>query len=243
MKTQNIKKTITKHAVSALLVLTLGGSASAATLSVTALGDPDQAIDLTALGTGDWALYTTTDLEPTESKAGGSGINAVTYTGSDVLGASNSSQSILYSWSDGSPTASNPGATFDADHLSTVNEPDSAVFSTSVLASTTLNTLYVTYGQWNAVSRITVSLSDGSIADQQLDLSTNDHQTVQIDFASDTDAVLNVEIEFLSDEGNTNSQLRFQSLALANAVDPIPEPSTTALLGLGGLALILRRRK
>ncbi len=42
-----------------------------------------------------------------------------------------------------------------------------------------------------------------------------------------------------------NSQLSATEIAAHSAafVRAVPEPSTTALLGLGGLALILRRRK
>jgi len=37
--------------------------------------------------------------------------------------------------------------------------------------------------------------------------------------------------------------LTLDSFSLEGDITPVPEPSTTALLGLGGLALILRRRK
>ncbi len=40
-----------------------------------------------------------------------------------------------------------------------------------------------------------------------------------------------------------NSQLSATEIAAHSAALAVPEPSTTALLGLGGLALILRRRK
>jgi hypothetical protein len=45
------------------------------------------------------------------------------------------------------------------------------------------------------------------------------------------------------DLNNTNSIARFDNFALEGSVAAIPEPSSTALLGLGGLALILRRRR
>ena len=41
--------------------------------------------------------------------------------------------------------------------------------------------------------------------------------------------------------GSTNSHGGFNEIRFGS--DPVPEPTTTALLGLGGLALILRRRK
>jgi hypothetical protein len=43
----------------------------------------------------------------------------------------------------------------------------------------------------------------------------------------------------IATEGSNDSHIYFDKLA----VGAVPEPSTTALLGLGGLALILRRRK
>jgi hypothetical protein len=44
-------------------------------------------------------------------------------------------------------------------------------------------------------------------------------------------------------DGGTFNQGRFAGEIDNISVDAVPEPTTTALLGLGGLALILRRRK
>ena len=46
-----------------------------------------------------------------------------------------------------------------------------------------------------------------------------------------------------SSTGNNNVQKERLGLQLSFDYTPVPEPSSTALLGLGGLALILRRRK
>ena len=40
-----------------------------------------------------------------------------------------------------------------------------------------------------------------------------------------------------------NNAWRYNTVTVEHAFIPVPEPSSTALLGLGGLALILRRRK
>tara|TARA_B110000908_G_C10022646_1_gene343615 strand:+ start:38 stop:703 length:666 start_codon:yes stop_codon:yes gene_type:complete len=49
-------------------------------------------------------------------------------------------------------------------------------------------------------------------------------------------------LRFFSDGGGANSTFNVFDNVLITA-EQIPEPSTTALLGLGGLALIMRRRK
>ncbi len=58
------------------------------------------------------------------------------------------------------------------------------------------------------------------------------------DFTADTEFRLYLATTATSDWG-----FAYDNLQLEGTVTPIPEPTTTALLGLGGLALILRRRK
>ncbi len=45
------------------------------------------------------------------------------------------------------------------------------------------------------------------------------------------------------DSDTLNGNLRINDLVVNGTITAVPEPSTTALIGLGGLALILRRRK
>ena len=72
--------------------------------------------------------------------------------------------------------------------------------------------------------------SDGTIATQ----TTN--YTVQ-----SGDAVVGKEVSLLLTRGGSGNYSRFDDAVLS--VVPVPEPSSSALLGLGGLALIMRRRK
>ena len=69
---------------------------------------------------------------------------------------------------------------------------------------------------------------------------------IDIDLAAITATTSPTEFRlYLEDAGagNRTHKIWVDSIALNATVTPIPEPSSTALLGLGGLALILRRRK
>jgi hypothetical protein len=68
--------------------------------------------------------------------------------------------------------------------------------------------------------------------------STNEWQQFTADVPSDaTTLTFSVDASF-----NTNKEVMwFDNLTITGTA--VPEPTTTALLGLGGLALILRRRK
>tara|TARA_B110000908_G_scaffold69609_1_gene83953 strand:- start:91 stop:888 length:798 start_codon:yes stop_codon:yes gene_type:complete len=67
----------------------------------------------------------------------------------------------------------------------------------------------------------------------------NDYTTSEITFSAGIDLAY---LEFRGQSGGSNST--DGGMILDNiSVAAVPEPSTTALLGLGGLALILRRRK
>lgn len=62
-----------------------------------------------------------------------------------------------------------------------------------------------------------------------------------LDFSVDATASGEIWFEFRSGSGNNGTGATINALSIEGAV--VPEPSSTALLGLGGLALILRRRK
>ena len=50
-------------------------------------------------------------------------------------------------------------------------------------------------------------------------------------------------VYIMANAGTTSHGFALDNLKLEGTVTPVPEPTTTALLGLGGFALILRRRK
>lgn len=92
----------------------------------------------------------------------------------------------------------------------------------------------------------TVTLGSSTVA-AQVSETANDDWAVGLGSVGTTGAgVTSFAVNIDDNEpGNTGaSAMRADYIGVAyRAVAPIPEPSSTALLGLGGLALILRRRK
>lgn len=64
--------------------------------------------------------------------------------------------------------------------------------------------------------------------------------TVEWDHRSTDDYMLTF---FTSGNASGKLEITTDSLAITYGFTPVPEPSSTALLGLGGLVLILRRRR
>lgn len=80
-----------------------------------------------------------------------------------------------------------------------------------------------------------------TFADSDATISANGSSAMtfrSIDLAAETGGAADVKIRFIGGAGTTNGIL-IDDVTIAS----VPEPSSTALIGLGGLALILRRRK
>lgn len=73
---------------------------------------------------------------------------------------------------------------------------------------------------------------------------TNDHNgSMDMYFFDITGLSNGDDIEIWGSNGTGNTRATIGGVTFDSIVTPVPEPSSTALLGLGGLALILRRKK
>ncbi len=184
-------------------------------LSMTSLGNGN--VNISALGKADWMIWTNADLVADERMQEGRGLGALSFNSTGSLQAGNSAFSLLYSWTNGTPTAS--ATNLDVNLLLSQANATNAVFSTSVTVPPASNSVYITFGQNLATSEITASLSDGSASPRALSFATSQHQTVRIDFLSSTRATLNVSVRLTAITGSGGT-IRFQSIALANAIPP-----------------------
>jgi hypothetical protein len=89
-------------------------------------------------------------------------------------------------------------------------------------------------GVWDATDQIGTTTQSGTGA-----FSASFDLSAEADITADTE----FRLYLITAASTTSHGFALDNLQLEGTVTAIPEPSTTALLGLGGLALILRRRK
>jgi len=80
------------------------------------------------------------------------------------------------------------------------------------------------------------AILDGTVSPQTVDLSS-------IDFANQTEVEFIIIFDDRDGNGLSNSGTSIDNVLLQGTVQPIPEPSSSILLALGGLALASRRKR
>jgi len=107
------------------------------------------------------------------------------------------------------------------------------------ISGLTEGSIYLFYGSYNAGSlSLTATMDDTELVESQItsgELFSGSPVANQNIFAT--------RIDFVNDLGYDTITYTSNGSRLVGAVVTVPEPSSMALLGLGGLALVLRRRK
>ena len=94
----------------------------------------------------------------------------------------------------------------------------------------------------NRTVNVDLTVGGSTYGSQQSVNNTNDPLTLSFTEASTLSAgTYGITITSAESAGGTNFGI--DNFQLNGTIDPVPEPSSAALLGLGGLALIFRRRK
>lgn len=114
----------------------------------------EEAVDLTAVGTTDWARWDGYD----QKSSGGSKISNYTLLGTGTVERYEDDPRQI-SWSDGMPTASG------SNNNGIFIEGNGNGFSIEVPAGTTAQTLKLYVGGWKSSGKLIAHLSDGSAAD------------------------------------------------------------------------------
>jgi hypothetical protein len=121
------------------------------------LSAPPSSINLTSEGSSDWVHWGLSNASSVTRKGGVTPqIGPLTALGGSPVRIAGVSPQALYSWSDGTPTAS----TSTRAYLGIYPAPKG--FEFTVPADTTERTLVVYLGVWQTRARLEVSLSDGS---------------------------------------------------------------------------------
>lgn len=131
-------------------------STTTGSIAITTTTEGSSDLDLTALGTKDWAHWGDGSRTSFDHKAGGSGIGPLATTPA----ASFSGAPLTASWSDGTPLAS------ESMTSTGVLATQGNSFQLSVAADKTPHTLLLYVGAQEADARLDVSLSDSSAGAQ-----------------------------------------------------------------------------
>lgn len=238
--------------IAALGCLTSAHAATLITSTFTSVGvSTPQNINVTGSNVVDWGYYAQSvqlTLTPvfTNTKAS-SGIGAVTVANGAIGNANEGTTSTSTITFDGgtSPATGTDvvmGARFGAWAAS---EDNAATFTFNDLgAGTHTVSVFVSHSANNRIFDMdyTVTASDGNLTANTVSNSVSSGElqsTYEIIFST-TDASADLELVWNSTSGGTGTG--YIGGYLVETI-PVPEPSSAALLGLGGLALILRRRK
>ena len=231
------------------VVMALMASAGAATVTVTQVvpigsGTQDVTYSLTSYGTTDWQLLSGGTVSPTDEMNGGSGIGALSYdagTGTPGLTSTVTGKTPLYEWTNGTSTAVRSAS--GANVLGTVNDTVNIgqTFTLLVNATDASSEMYL----WLLGENVNLDIT-GTVTGATDTFSAGAGGNspflglFKVDFEADNPSdTLTLTIEKTGILGGTNSRFGVQALALS----VVPEPTTLALLALGGVALLRRRKR
>jgi hypothetical protein len=226
---------------------------SAAEISGSLTTGPNYDVNLTSLGTEDWALWgyasggTSTSLTPNVSMEGGSGISALTYLNPNsqpLRGLGQYAINYEYTWTDGNTvtSASDAWGGLQADSGAGPGLGVGEGFSFTVPASTTVQVLTVFVDEHLGVGQLTATLSDGS-APAYINSSIPTGDNSPGDYTIDYSAASPGQTLTVTWEETSYSSTYDNPAIYAVTLSEVPEPSTLALAGLGGLVLLLFRRR
>ena len=243
--TQNTAKLFAAVAIAGLVVSTSGG---AATIAHSINGETVTSVNLTTEGTQDWKLINfnnTTDVfEIDNSKLGGSGITLGTGFDVDIGNAIADARGPDFSYTDGvSPVSEGPlqmtvarGAT---NTFSQILSTYTITFAALAVGVEHTANVYLTTGRatWTDISADWANANPTSLSTTGENLK----DTYSLTFTPDamSDSVTVTFVGAATENTSSHYRLGFTGATLA----AVPEPSSAALLGLGGLALLLRRRR
>ena len=243
--TQKTAKLFAAVAIAGLVVSTSGG---AATIAHSINGETVAPVNLTTEGTQDWKLInfnnTTDAFEIYNSKLGGSGITLGTGFGVDIGNAIADARGPDFSYTDGvSPVSEGPlqmtvarGAT---NTFSQILSTYTITFAALAVGVEHTANVYLTTGRviWTDISAVWANAIPTSLSTTGENL----NDTYSLTFTPDamSDSVTVTFVGAATENTSSHYRLGFTGATLA----AVPEPSSAALLGLGGLALLLRRRR
>lgn len=264
-----MKKNILPTLVSSLFTLSAMAASAATVTPAFDINPASTSVDTTGANVVDWGTFLPTGdfldgtqlantnfddltgingaLDPATNSKAISGIGAVTITERGSAEYSNGSTSLWsFTVDDGIAPVSGTYTPLGAANGISGSEDIFNITLNDLGAGTSTVTLYMAHSNAGRKFDATVDLTaaDGNVnlAPLTSDAIGGTGGTTYFTFSTvveTTDASADLSISIDSNSGGSG-QFAFAGYTVTS---PVPEPSTTALLGLGGLALILRRRK
>lgn len=234
-----VSRPTTFTAIVLLLALSTRADGALLTGTVTSYGVSNFSVDLTTLGSADWAYWDGGALARADYKNVPSSISDLTLIGSPTPSDFGGRWGGLYTWSDGTNDLNSPPNQYGMTQaFGDINEG----FRLTVPADTTPRRLVLYLGTASATGQLTATLSDGSAPPFVNSQSALAMHSYAIDYQAGS-AAQTLTLDWIKTEvSGGQSNILIQAAAL----QVIPEPSTFiiwSLLGALGITIGWCRRR